>query len=224
VVCDAARTALSELTCEPLAESVGDIVGISEEGRGVVELEAEGAKEVGTPDDGGTRLGELQSQLQAEGAMEVGMADDGSARLGESEGEGATEVGTPDDASAMVDELEGEGAMEVGTPYDGSASAMAGELEAEGATEVGTLDDGSARLGELEAEGAMEVGTPDEAALPPPPTPMAVHPGTRSAGLAGPGPSVTATQPGRYGSTCPTDTASWGYGSGAEHAFISASV
>ena len=48
------------------------------------------------------------------------------------------------------------------------------------------------------------------------------HPGTRSAGVAGAGPSVTATQPGRLGKSFPGPTTSWGIGFGAEHASISA--
>src|SRR5579863_1002810 len=84
---------------------------------------------------------------------------------------------------------------------------------------------GRAALGDMEAEEDPRVGTPtDGVVLPLPPTPMALHPGTRFAGLAGPGPSVTATQPGRLGNSSPGSTSSSGNGLGAEHAFESASA
>jgi len=50
-----------------------------------------------------------------------------------------------------------------------------------------------------------------------------VQPGTRSAAEAGPGPSVTATHPGRVGRAWPS-TFSLGKGFVAAHAFVSSSV
>jgi hypothetical protein len=50
---------------------------------------------------------------------------------------------------------------------------------------------------EAALEGTSEIGT----ALPFPPP--GTQPGTRSAGVAGAGPSVTATQPGRFDNTLP---------------------
>jgi hypothetical protein len=142
--------------------------------------------EVGTSDDCGTRLGELQSQWQPEGAVVVGTPDDGL-----SEADGAMGLGTLDDG-----DMEAGRALVVGTPDDGLS-------EAEGAMGLGILDDA-----DMEAGGTKEVGTPDGVAVPfpVPPTPKAWHPGTSAAGLAGSGPSVTATQPGRYGSNCPSIT------------------
>jgi len=61
-------------------------------------------------------------------------------------------------------------------------------------------------------EGEPESGT----ALPFPPP--GTHPGTRSAAVAGAGPSVTAMQPGKLGNKLPGSTCSAGRGFGAEHA------
>jgi hypothetical protein len=68
------------------------------------------------------------------------------------------------------------------------------------------------------AEVVAEDGTGVAFAFAPPGT----HPGTRSWGVAGAGPSVTAMQPGRLGNRVPGPTTSWGIGFGAEHPSISA--
>jgi hypothetical protein len=109
-------------------------------------------------------------------------------------------------------------------PHSGSFHDGCGRV-ASLSIEAGPEGAATSRLATKEGEGAeleviidggfvfeIEVAFP----IPSPGT----HPGTRSAAEAGPGPSVTATQPGRYGQMVPRLTFSLGKGLFAVHVFM----
>jgi hypothetical protein len=77
-------------------------------------------------------------------------------------------------------------------------------------------------VGELEDEELLANETLEvPLTLPLPPPLPGTHPGTRSPRLAAAGPSVTATQPGRFCNRIPGPITSWGNGFVAEHALAS---
>lgn len=101
---------------------------------------------------------------------------------------------------------------------DAVGAAVPGALNgAEDGTEDAAVLDGTRELGTL----VPFVAVPFPAVPFPPP---GTHPGTRSAAVASAGPSVTATQPGKFASMAPGSSFSPGTGFGAKQALFSSGV